>query len=213
MNFRVPNQKHFDNKLFIQKIASDFELLDVWEYPICFQETDDLFKFRKYAIEPTLKNAFNLSISGLLFSFRALIGKILNLDKNVNKLPIPNCTETSLTERMTEEERLKHLPELDIDLQTDNFLNFRTVYSFKTETAHELSNATEHTIMHYAWIKGIDGCNKIQMASYIKHRNKMGKFYIALISPFRHLIVYPYLFKEYVKRWNEYKLTTAQQRV
>lgn len=210
MNYKVPNEIHLKNVLVIQKLANDFELLDVWEFPICFKETenDSLYKFRKYAIEPTLKNAFNFSLPGLLFSFRAIIGKLLGLDNNVNKLPIPNSKEISLAERMTENEKSKHSSKLDIDIRTDNFLDFRTVYSFEYETANEISNATEHTIMHYAWVKGENGCSKVQMATYIKHRNRIGNFYIKLISPFRHKIVYPYLFNQYVKRWNKYKQRT-----
>jgi hypothetical protein len=207
MKFKVSKTKHYENQLYIQSLASDFELIDVWEYPISFKEFegDSLFKFRKNAIEPTLKDAFNSSISGSLFKLRGVIGKIFNLDKNVNKLPIPNCTEISLSERMDNEAKTLHNSKLNIDLRTNNFLDFKTVYSFENETAHELSNATEHTIMHYAWIKTANNCHKVQMATYIKHRNKMGHFYIKLISPFRYKVVYPYLFKKYVKYWKEYK--------
>ncbi len=210
MNYRIPNEKHLKNKFLIQKLANDFELLDVWEYPVCFKKTenDSLYKFRKFAIEPTLKNAFNFSLTGILFSFRAMIGKLFRLDKNVNKLPIPDCKEVSLAERMDVKEKSKHSSELNIDIRTDNFLDFRTVYSFENETANEISNATEHTIMHYAWVEGENGCNKVQMATYIKHRNKIGNIYIKLISPFRHKIVYPYLFNEYVKKWSKYKQRT-----
>jgi hypothetical protein len=207
MNYRVPNIKHLENKFIIQDLAKDFELLDVWEYPLCFKtaENDSLYKFRKIAIEPTLKNVFNFSPTGILFSFRAIIGKIFGLDKNVNELPIPNCKEISFAERLTESQKEKHSQKLNIDLRTENYFDFRTVYSMENETVNEISNATEHTLMHYGWIKTNNDCYKVQMASYIKHRNKFGTLYIWLIKPFKYWIVYPYLFNGYVKKWNEYK--------
>lgn len=209
--YRVPNEAHLKNDWLVQKLAPDFELLDVWEYPICFKtdEGDTLYKFRKHAIEPTLKNAFNFSITGALFSFRAIIGKIFRLDNDVNKLPIPDCEEISLAERMNEAEKSLHSSKLNIDIRTDNFFDFRTVYSLENETVNEISNATEHTLMHYAWVRSENNCYKVQMATYIKHRNRIGSFYIKLISPFRHWIVYPYLFTGYVTCWNEYKMTNV----
>lgn len=206
MKYRIPNSEHIKNKCYVQKLAFDFELLDAWEFPICFNtlEKDTLYKFRKIAIEPTFKNAFNNSVTGRLFKFRALIGKMFRIDKNVNKMPIPDSKEFNLTDRMTITEKANHSPELDIDIRTDNYLDFKTVYSFKNETLNEIANASEHALMHYSWIKK-DDCYRIQMASYVKHRSKMSPLYIKLIEPFKRKIVYPYLFGEFVRRWNEYK--------
>ena len=207
MNYQIQNIEHIKNECYVQKLAFDFELLDAWEFPICFKlsENDSLYKFRKVAIEPTFKNAFNNSITGLLFKFRALIGQVFKIDKNVNKLPIPDSLEFNLTDRMTDSERLNHLPKFDIDIRTDNYLDFKTVYSFENETLNEISNASEHALMHYSWIKNKDDCYRIQMASYVKHRSKFGPIYIKLIEPFKRKIVYPYLFDEFFRRWKEFK--------
>lgn len=195
------------NECYVQKLAFDFQLLDVWEFPICFKpsENDNLHKFRKIAIEPTFKNAFNNSITGLLFKFRALIGRLFKIDQNVNKLPIPDSLEFNLTDRMTEEAIKNHSSNFNINIRTNNYLDFKTVYSFENETLNEISNASEHALMHYSWIKKTDNCFKIQMASYVKHRSKFGPYYIKLIEPFKRKIVYPYLFDEFIRRWNEYK--------
>ncbi|MEX0272907.1 MAG: DUF2867 domain-containing protein [Flavobacteriaceae bacterium] len=209
MNYRVPNAEHLKNNFIVQELAKDFELLDVWEYPLCFKtkEGDSLYKFRKISVEPTLQNVFNFSPTGILFSLRAVIGKIFRLDNNVNDLPIPNCKEISFAERLTKTQKEKHFDELNIDLRTDNFFDFQTVYSMENETVNEISNATEHTLMHYGWIKESNECFKVQMASYVKHRSRYGKLYIWLIKPFKYWVVYPYLFNKYVKKWKEYKKT------
>jgi len=206
IKYKIPNEKHLENNWLVQKLAYDFELLDVWEFPIISNSLkgESLYKFRKHAIEPTLKNTFNFSITGLLFLFRGLIGEIFQIDKNVNKLPIPNCIEISLADRMNKKELNSHSPKLDIDLRTDNYFDFRTVYSLENETLNEISNSTEHSLMHYAYVKIDDHKFKIQMASYVKHRSKYGKYYISLIRPFKYWIVYPYLFDNFVKKWNNY---------
>jgi len=207
MSYRIQNIEHIKNECYVQKLAFDFELLDVWEFPICFKlsENDSLYKFRKIAIEPTFKNAFNNSITGLLFKSRALIGQVFKIDKNVNKLPIPDSKEFNVTDRMTIVEKSNHSSKLDINIRTDNYLDFKSVYSFENETLNEISNASEHALMHYSWIKDKNDCYKIQMASYVKHRSKLGPYYIKFIEPFKRKIVYPYLFGEFVGRWYEYK--------
>lgn len=207
MNYQIQNIEHIKNEWYVQKLAYDFELLDVWEFPFCFKvsENDSLYTFRKVAIEPTFKNVFNTSITGWLFKFRAFVGNVFRIDGNVNKLPIPNSKEFNLVDRMSDTEGLKHSDKHNIDIRTDNYLDFRTVYSFENETLNEISNASEHALMHYSWVKKEDGCFKIQMASYVKHRSKLGPFYIKLIDPFKRKIVYPYLFDEFMRRWKEYK--------
>lgn len=206
-NYQIPNYKHYENKWFVQTIASDFMLEDVWELPIRFNkaENDSLYVFRKNAIEPMIKGLFNSTLSGMLFRLRGVLGGLSGIDKKINELPIPGCKESSLAERMTSIEKQKHRSDLDVDLQADNYLRFQTVYSFEDETLDELSNSTEHSLMHWAWVQEKDDIYKIQMGVMVKHRNWVGKIYMILIRPFRHNIVYPYVFSESIRLWNLYK--------
>lgn len=205
--YSVPKKKHRENQWFVQQLAYDFELLDVWEYPIIFRESegDSFHLFQKHAIEPTLQNAFDISAAGMLFHLRALYGYVFRVDTAVNNVPVPECTEVSLQERMSEEDMKRHLPEKAMQLRTENFLDFRNVYTFENESVHEIANSTEHTLMHYSWNKVGEDQYKVQMAAYVKHRNWMGTGYVKLIGPFRHRIVYPHLFDKYVRLWNEFK--------
>ena len=204
--FRAAEFFHKGNNWVVREIAKDFELLDVWEYPIVFhaEQGDSLYKFRKYAVEPALRNAFDRSLSGLLFTMRGIYGKIFCVDSNVNAWPVPGCAELSLTERLSEQQRKSNMPDLYIEIRSHTYLDFKPVYAFENETLDEISNSTEHTLMHYSWFQRGDH-HVVQMASYCKHRNAMGKYYVGLIKPFRHYIVYPHLFKQYVDNWNKYK--------
>ena len=49
--------------------------------------------------------------------------------------------------------------------------------------------------MHLAWVDQGDGRYQGQMAVYVKPRGRFGKGYMALIKPFRCLIVYPALMR------------------
>jgi hypothetical protein len=207
VNYRIPNFKHYENEWFVQKIAGDFLLEDVWELPLRFNkaENDSLHVFRKNAVEPMIKGLFNSTLSGMLFRLRGVLGGLWGIDKKINELPIPGCRESSLAERMAAIDRHKHKSNLDIDLQTDTYLDFQTVYSFEDETLDELSNSTEHSLMHWAWVKEKGDIYKVQMAVLVKHRNRFGEIYMKLIRPFRHNIVYPYVFGESIRLWNVYK--------
>jgi hypothetical protein len=206
MSFQIPNSTHLRNDWYVQSIAHDFKLLDVWEFPICFKrsENDTLYKFRKIAVEPTFKDLFNNNFVGLLFKFRGLIGKLFLIDKDVNQLPIPYSQEF-LTDRISKEKWKRHSDELNIDIRTNNYLDFKSVYSFEDETLNEISNKSEHALMHYSWIKIDDTHYKIQMASYVKHRSKLGPLYIKLIDPFKRKLVYPYIFNQFASRWYQHK--------
>ncbi len=207
-NFRIPDERHGENQWVVQKLAYDFILEDVWEYPLRFRESDgdSLYAFRKHAVQPMIKSLLTSpTVSGTLFRFRKVIGNVFGIDRQVNKMPVPGCTETSLYDRMSVEEKGKHNPALSIEIESDNYLSFHSVYAFADETLDELSNLTEHSLMHYAWIKKTDGTHKVQMAVYVKHRNVTGKIYMEIIKPFRHFVVYPYLFDEAIKKWNAYK--------
>ena len=152
-----------------------------------------------------IKGLFNSTLPGMLFRLRGVLGRLARIDGKINKLPIPGCRESSLAERMTAKDRHKHKSDLDVDLRADSYLSFQTVYSFEDETLDELSNSTEHSLMHWAWVQEKGDIYKVQMAVLVKHRNWFGKIYMKLIRPFRHIIVYPHVFGESIRLWNTYK--------
>jgi hypothetical protein len=41
------------------------------------------------------------------------------------------------------------------------------------------------------------------MAVYVKPNGRLGQVYMAAIRPFRHLLVYPPILREYERRWKE----------
>ena len=76
------------------------------------------------------------------------------------------------------------------------------LYRTDTEFAAEVSNRTVHGVMHLAWVEQGEGRYQAQMAVYVKPRGLFGKGYMALIKPFRYLIVYPALTRQTERMWN-----------
>ena len=56
--------------------------------------------------------------------------------------------------------------------------------------------------MHLAWVEQGDGRYQGQMAVYVKPRGLLGQAYMALIKPFRYLVVYPALMRQIEREWS-----------
>jgi hypothetical protein len=50
-----------------------------------------------------------------------------------------------------------------------------------------------------------------QMGVYVKPRGRFGTAYMALIGPFRHLIVYPALMRQIKRAWDARPPSTASK--
>jgi hypothetical protein len=56
--------------------------------------------------------------------------------------------------------------------------------------------------MHLAWVEKGEGRYQGQMGVYVKPRGRLGAAYLALITPFRHRVVYPALMRQIGRAWN-----------
>ena len=57
-------------------------------------------------------------------------------------------------------------------------------------------------MIHLGWVDQGEGRYQGQMAIYVKPRGLLGKGYMALIKPFRYLVVYPVLMRQIERAWN-----------
>ncbi len=204
--FKTPNHHHRANEWLVQKLAHDFTLIDAWTPPIRFDESkgDSLYLFRKKALQPVLDTILSdASLTGKLFRLRGFLGKISGDNHVVNTLPIPGCSETSLFQRMGQIEKKPHQSKLAFDMQSHINMRFRDVYAYPNEALSELSNSTVHALMHYAWIKDSNKY-QVQIGTYVKHRGVRGRVYMKLINPFRHHVVYPYIYKLAYQNWDQF---------
>ena len=78
---------------------------------------------------------------------------------------------------------------------------FRTLYVFDHEAVSEVRNATVHAFLALALTQSPGGYT-LYLAVYVKPVSRLTTLYMALIDPFRRLIVYPALGRQAQRRWS-----------
>ena len=176
----------------IQEIVPDFALEDVWALPVHGRAED----FHTLVDEITTFDPANTNslAARLLWLFRDLLGRWLDRGE-AGGLPIPGTHETSLVGRLPRD-LLESRARLDPGAGP-----FTPLYKTNDEFAAEISNRTVHGVIHLAWAEDKDGDHQGQMAIYVKRRGLLGQGYMALIKPFRYLVVYPALMRQIEKEW------------
>ena len=202
---RVPNAAHDAHPWRIREIAPDFTVEDVWALPVHGDAADfpaliDVIRSLDFPSSAPLPVR-------VLWSARDRLGRWFDLgritapsdgtaDHAPRRLPIPGTNETSLAARLPGDLR---------GTATDGesrWTPFTALYRTDVEYAAELSNRTVHAVIHLAWVDQGDGTYQGQMAVYVKPRGRFGAGYMALIKPFRYVVVYPALMRHIERAWN-----------
>lgn len=79
---------------------------------------------------------------------------------------------------------------------------FRVVYRFENEQLVELINRTAHAAALSALVETPTGY-RFYFAVYVRSVSRFTPLYMAVIAPFRKLIVYPSLLRSVRARWNQ----------
>jgi hypothetical protein len=80
-------------------------------------------------------------------------------------------------------------------------LPFTPLYLLDDEWAGEAANRTMHGVMHLGWVPDGTGGYRGQMAVLVKRNGLFGAAYMAAIKPFRHLLVYPPMIRQFGRAW------------
>jgi hypothetical protein len=84
------------------------------------------------------------------------------------------------------------------DFDTDPFT---PLYVTDDEFALEIANQTVHGVMHVGWVPDGTGGRRGQMAVLVRPNGVLGVAYLAVIAPFRHLVVYPLMMRGIGRAW------------
>ena len=173
----------------VHRLAADFEVIDVWR----FEVASGALSFERFldAFWAEMQIAEGWSLSRL----RVAIGKLAGWDEAPNSLPIPGCSESSVAERLSIEEQAKNRVPAGAPSPLP-VAAVRAVYCFDDEALYEVSNDTVHALLHLGAVDGGD----VELAVYIKSRGAFTRLYMAAITPFRHLIIYPRLITRVERR-------------
>ena len=190
---RLPNAEHAAHSWVVAQIAPDFELIDAWALPA--QGDRDGFDALLEVMAAVDGASAESALTRALFRVRYRLGAWFGWDDAARRLPVPGCTETTLSQRLPVNLRGSAT---GLDLSP---AGFTPLYRTGNEWAAELSNGTVHAVLHLAWVEQGQGRHRGQMGVYVKPRGKLGATYMTLIRPFRHLIVYPALMRQIGRAW------------
>jgi hypothetical protein len=186
---RLPKTAHTSRPWRIHEIAGDFDVEDVWALPTP-GGPDDFPRLVRLAtaLDPSKSSAAAVRA---LFALRWKIGGLLGWDDPDagvgGRVP-------TLRDRLPADLRDASGPESEA-------LPFTPVYLLDDEFAAEAANHTMHGVMHLGWVQDDDGGYRGQMTVLVKPNGVLGSAYMAAIRPFRHLIVYPPMLREFGRAW------------
>ena len=80
-------------------------------------------------------------------------------------------------------------------------LPFKSLYLTDDEWAAEIANRTMHGVLHIGRVPDGTDSYRAHMAVLVKPNGLLGNFYMAVIKPFRHLIVYPSIMRQIEREW------------
>jgi hypothetical protein len=128
----------------------------------------------------------------ILLNIRLFVGRLLGWDRE----PATTACETFAT-RLTSADRARSV----IPAGTRDGL-FRVVYRLENEQLLELINRTAHAAVLNALVETADGY-RFYFGVYVRSVGRFTPIYMALIDPFRKLIVYPSLLRTVRASWNQ----------
>ena len=125
-----------------------------------------------------------------LVSIRLFAGRLLGLDREAR------TQQEAFATRLTDADRLKSLAPVGA---RDGL--FRVVYRFDNEQLVEIINRTAHAAALSALVETTDSY-RFYFGVYVRKTSAFTPFYMALIDPFRKLIIYPSMLGTIRTRWD-----------
>jgi Protein of unknown function (DUF2867) len=187
----LPSSEHTSRPWRIHDLTRDFRLEDVWALPTP-GGPDDFPELVRMATSLDPAQSPSRAVR-TLFDIRWKLGGLLGWDDPDAGI---GTRVPSLRDRLPADLRDAPQPEFEA-------LPFSALYLLDDEFAAEIANKTVHGVMHLGWVRDEDGGYRGQMAVLVKRNGPFGAAYMAAIGPFRHLIVYPPLLREFGRAWRQ----------
>jgi Protein of unknown function (DUF2867) len=187
---RLPDTAHTSRPWRIHEFTPEFRLEDVWALPT--QGGPDDFPRLVRLIASGSASQDSKGAARALWVIRLKLGEILGWD-GPDAGPGPD--RPSLRGRLPAD--LGELPP-GPDFRA---LPFTPLYLTADEFAAEIINRTVHGVLHLGWVQDGPGRYHGQLAVLVKPNGLLGAGYMAAITPFRHLIVYPPMIRQIGRAW------------
>ena len=189
---RLPSTAHTSRPWRIHQLTRDFRLEDVWALPTPGGSEDFPQLVQWLASRDDPSRASGSRAIRALWTIRWKAGQLLGWDGPDAGL---GARVPTLRDRFPAD--LRGAPS-GPDFRA---LPFTSLYLLHDEWAAEIANRTVHGVMHLGWVPDGTGGYRGQMAVLVKPNGLLGTGYMAVIKPFRRLIVYPRLTRETERAW------------
>jgi putative methionine-R-sulfoxide reductase with GAF domain len=183
---RLPDSAHTCRPWRIHALTRDFRLEDVWALPTSGGSSDF---HRLVQLMVSLNPSRGSAVVRTLFAIRWKIGALLGWD----------APDDGHAERPTLRSRLP--ADLRDRPSGPDARPFASLYLTDDEWAAEIANRTVHGVLHLGWVDDGTGGYRGQMAVLVKPHGLLGTGYMAAITPFRRLLVYPRMLREIEREW------------
>ena len=187
---RLPRTAHTSRPWRIHELTRDFRLEDVWGLPTPGGPDDFPRLVELMAMFDPARSSSGAVRT--LFAIRWKLGRLLGWDRLDAGL---SSRVRTLRERLPVD--LRRTPSAPFSDE----LRFTPLYLTGDEWALEIANQTVHGVLHLGWVPEGGGGYRGQMAVLVKPNCVLGNAYMAVIAPFRYLIVYPRMIREIGKEW------------
>jgi hypothetical protein len=192
MDVMLPSTAHTSRPWRIHEITSDFRLEDVWALPTPGGKGDFPRLVEQFASTDPSRSLPRPARA--LWALRWKLGDLFGWDDEEDGL---GSRVATLRDRLPAD--LRDAPR---GPDSDS-LPFSSLYLLEDEWAAEIANRTMHGVMHVGWVPDGNGGYRGQMAVLVKPNGRLGSAYMAVIRPFRHLVVYPPLMRIIGRRWRQ----------
>ena len=188
---KLSRSAHTERPWRIHELAPDFEVQDVWSCRTPGAGPDD-FPMVLAAMRVDGEFAAQAPPVRFLLAVRHAVGVLFGWDRSAAGL---DTRVRPLRDRLPQDLRDT------VDEGTGGA--FSPVYRLDDEDVRELANRTVHGLMHLGWVPTGGGEHELRMAVLVKPNGRLGRVYMALIAPFRHLVVYPLLTRQFERAWRD----------
>jgi hypothetical protein len=190
---KLPDSAHTSRPWRIHELTRDFRLEDVWALPTPGGRGDFPRLLEKMGKADPGTQSSSRAVRAL-WALRWKLGSLLGWDDPGAGI---GSRVPTLRDRLPAD--LRNTPP-GPDFET---LPFSPLYRLDDEWAGEIANRTVHGVMHLGWVPAEGGGYRAQMAVLVKPNGRFGNAYMAAIKPFRHLLVYPQLMRDFERQWRE----------
>ena len=179
--------------LRVHAFLADVPLHDVWAVDLPRPRAGiTLDEFRRRVASARL---FTPSpVVRALLGVRLFVGRFFGWDRTTSE-----GTSATFADRLTPADRARSLAPAGMREGTDGL--FRVVYRFENEQLDEVINRTAHAAALSVLVETANSY-RFYFAVYVRNVGRLTPLYMALIDPFRKLIVYPSLLRSVRANWN-----------